>query len=52
MSIDRRKFILGAGLGIAAAASPISLLGKNDAPAQIKRSGRLKLKFFPYELKL
>ena len=52
MSIDRRKFILGAGLGIAAAASPISLFGKNDAPAQIKRSGRLKLKFFPYELKL
>ena len=52
MSIDRRKFILGAGLGIAAAASPISLFGKNEAPAQIKRSGRLKLKFFPYELKL
>ena len=52
MSIDRRKFILGAGLGISAAASPISLFGKNDAPAQIKRSGRLKLKFFPYELKL
>ncbi|MDY3735174.1 MAG: dipeptide epimerase, partial [Sodaliphilus sp.] len=50
--MDRRKFILGAGLGIAAAASPISLFGKNEAPAQIKRSGRLKLKFFPYELKL
>ncbi len=33
MSIDRRKFILGAGLGIAAAASPISLFGKNDAGA-------------------
>ena len=51
MSINRRKFLLGAGLGLVAASSPISLTAA-EAPATIKRSGRLKLKFFPYELKL
>ena len=57
--MDRRKFLASAGLGLVAAATPISI----DAVARKTRRARaaaqtagcskkLKLSFFPYELKL
>lgn len=51
--MDRRKFLAGAGLGILAAASPISLsaIEKVTTPRP-RKSGRLNLSFFPYELQL
>lgn len=51
--MDRRKFLAGAGMGILAAASPVSLsaLEKVTQPRP-RKSGRLNLSFFPYELKL
>ncbi len=51
--MNRRKFLAGAGMGILAAASPISLsaLEKVTQPRP-RKSGRLNLSFFPYELKL
>ena len=51
--MDRRKFLAGAGLGILAAASPISLSAiENVIQPKPRKSGRLNLSFFPYELKL
>lgn len=60
--MDRRKFLVGAGLGIVAAAAPSSLLAKTKkkrSPRKVitetptvNRSGKLKLSFEPYELKL
>ena len=51
--MDRRKFFAGAGLGILAAASPISLSAiENVIQPKPRKSGRLNLSFFPYELKL
>ncbi|MBQ0114574.1 MAG: dipeptide epimerase [Bacteroidales bacterium] len=50
--MDRRKFIAGAGLGILAAASPISLSAIEAITPKPRKSGRLNLSFFPYELKL
>jgi len=51
--MDRRKFLAGAGMGILAAASPISLSAlENVTQPRPRKSGRLNLSFFPYELKL
>lgn len=51
--MDRRKFLAGAGLGVLAAASPISLSAlENVTTPRPRKSGRLNLSFFPYELKL
>ncbi|MBR1551327.1 MAG: dipeptide epimerase [Muribaculaceae bacterium] len=55
--MDRRKFIVGAGLTALAAASPISLDAANKRGKRINvnhrgKSGKLKLSFEPYELKL
>ena len=58
--MDRRKFIAGMGLTALAAASPVSLdamermTGKAVPTGvnQIPNRGKLKLSFFPYELKL
>lgn len=55
--MDRRSFIKTAGIGLAAAASPISMAaGTPIAIPEIlrktKTSNGLKLSFFPYELKL
>lgn len=51
--MDRRKFLAGAGMGILAAASPISLSAlENVIQPKPRKSGRLNLSFFPYELKL
>lgn len=51
--MDRRKFLAGAGLGLLAAASPISLSAfESVTQPRPRKSGRLNLSFFPYELKL
>ncbi len=58
--MDRRKFIAGMGLTALAAASPVSIdaverMTGNTVPAgvnQVPNRGKLKLSFFPYELKL
>ncbi len=54
--MERRDFIKAAGAGLALAASPISMSAINSftasKPKNKKSSGRLKLTFFPYELKL
>ncbi len=50
--MDRRKFLVGAGLGLIAASSPISISAMGSATRQAGKSGRLNLSFAPYELKL
>lgn len=55
--MDRRKFLKTSALGLAFAASPISisaasLAGNSTATRPAGRSGRLNLTFEPYELKL
>lgn len=55
--MDRRKFIKTSALGLAFAASPISLsaasvAGASTATRAAARSGKLNLSFEPYELKL
>lgn len=50
--MDRRKFLIGAGMGLIAASSPISISSLGTATRQTGRSGRLNLSFAPYELKL
>lgn len=58
--MDRRKFIAGMGLTALAAASPVSIdaverMTGDTVPAgvnQVPNRGKLKLSFFPYELKL
>ena len=53
--MDRRKFILGAGLSMLAAAAPAPLQAVTKRAARRARkasTGKLKLSFFPYELKL
>ena len=60
--MDRRKFIAGMGLTALAAASPVSIdavervakKGRRRVPRvnQVAKTGKLKLSFFPYELKL
>ena len=51
--MDRRKFIGLAGMGLMAAASPISVSAFGNATHHIKgRSGRLNLSYMPYELQL
>jgi len=57
--MNRRKFITGMGLTAVAAASPISINALDKATSQqvprvnrINGTGKLKLSYFPYELKL
>ena len=50
--INRRKFIMGAGLSLVAATAPISLSAAGSATRKVAKSGHLKLSFAPYELKL
>ena len=50
--MDRRKFLVGAGMGLIAAAAPISLSAAGDPIRKVAKTGRLNLSFFPYELKL
>ncbi len=59
--MNRRKFLAGAGLGLLAAASPVSMSAlermvddvTQPAPqGPAPKNGRLNLSFFPYELKL
>lgn len=50
--MDRRKFLVGAGLGLIAASSPISISAMDSATRRTGKSGRLNLSFSPYELKL
>ena len=50
--MDRRKFLVGAGLGIMAATAPISLSAMGAATKKTTKSGRMTLKFLPFELKL
>ena len=61
--MDRRKFIAGMGLTAIAAASPVSIdavervtkkRSKKAVPRvnKVAKTGKLKLSFFPYELKL
>ena len=50
--MDRRKFLVGAGLGIMAATAPISLSAMGAATKKTTKSGRMTLKFVPFELKL
>lgn len=52
MSINRRKFLVGAGMGLIAAAAPISLSAAAEPTRKVAKSGRLNLSFAPYELKL
>lgn len=50
--MDRRKFLVGAGLGLIAASAPISISALGSATKKTTKSGRLKLSFVPFELKL
>ena len=53
--MDRRKFIVGTGLSMLAAATPTSLQAVTKRAARRvgkAKTGKLKLSFFPYELKL
>ena len=50
--MDRRKFLVGAGMGIIAASAPISLSAMGAATKKTAKSGRMTLKFIPFELKL
>ena len=50
--MDRRKFLVGAGMGIIAASAPISLSAMGAATKKTTKSGRMTLKFTPFELKL
>ena len=50
--MDRRKFLVGAGMGIIAASAPISLSAMGAATKKTTNSGRITLKFTPIELKL
>ena len=50
--MNRRKFLATAGMGLVAATSPISVSALGKATKSVAKSGRLKLSFFPYELKL
>ncbi|MBP5562180.1 MAG: dipeptide epimerase, partial [Muribaculaceae bacterium] len=50
--MNRRKFLVGSGLGLLAAASPISLSAFDSPTRKVAKSGRLNLSFEPYELKL
>lgn len=52
MAINRRKFLVGAGMGLIAASAPISLSSAGRATRKVARRGRLNLSFKPYELKL
>lgn len=50
--MDRRKFLIGAGLGLIAASSPISLSAIGQATKRVTKTGRMKLTYMPYELQL
>lgn len=51
--MDRRKFILSAGLGLLAASSPVSISAIDSATRRLSgKPGRLNLSYMPYELKL
>ena len=50
--MDRRKFLIGAGLGLIAASSPISLSATGQATKRVTKTGRMKLSYMPYELQL
>ncbi|MDE5930610.1 MAG: dipeptide epimerase, partial [Muribaculaceae bacterium] len=52
--MDRRNFLRTGALGALFVASPISMsvFGQNTATTHTGRSGRLNLKFEPYELQL
>lgn len=50
--INRRNFLKVAGLGLIAAASPISVSAIDRATSHTMPSGRLNLSFRPYELQL
>ena len=50
--MNRRKFIIGAGMGFIAAASPVSLSAAGEPTRKVSKTGRLNLSFMPYELKL
>lgn len=50
--MDRRKFLIGAGLGLIAASSPISISALGSATKKVSKPGRMKLSFMPYELQL
>lgn len=50
--MNRRKFIIGAGMGLIAAASPVSLSAVGEPTRKVAKTGRLNLSFMPYELKL
>ena len=55
--MDRRKFLVGAGMSMLAAAAPVDLLaatkrGGMRSARRVHKTGKLKLSFFPYELKL
>ena len=50
--MDRRKFLIGAGLGLIAASSPISLSVIGQATKRVTKTGRMKLSYMPYELQL
>ena len=50
--MDRRKFLIRAGLGLIAASSPISLSAIGQATKRVTKTGRMKLSYMPYELQL
>ncbi len=50
--MNRRNFIASAGLGLIAAASPISISALGEPTRPTAKRGCLNLSFFPYELKL
>ncbi len=50
--MNRRKFLIGSGLGLVAAAAPAGLLSACSGERKVAKTGKLTLRFEPYELKL
>lgn len=50
--MNRRKFLIGSSLGLVAATAPAGLLTACSGERKVAKTGKLTLRFEPYELKL
>lgn len=50
--MNRRKFLIGSSLGLVAATAPAGLLSACSGERKVAKTGKLTLRFEPYELKL
>ncbi len=50
--MNRRKFLIGSSLGLVAATAPAGLMSACSGERKVAKTGKLTLRFEPYELKL